>query len=252
MRTALLAAAVASLLGIAPALAGEPKSQTVTVGARSNMEATLYTPDGPGPYATILLMHTSLGITENDREYCARLAREGFICIAPAYYRAYGITGETRRYAFSKDSHSIMVDFVEIIQMLGRQPKAKPNAAGAIGFSAGGFFTGMLAVEGRVKAGVSYYGTFSGARTHPGLEPFQRCSSQSAPLLILAGERDATVGREPLQMDSVLNACGAPHELKVYTGATHDFERSFSVSANRAAADDAWPRTLAFFRQYLR
>ena len=74
----------------APA-AAEPNSRMVMVGVRGNMEATLYTPDGSGPFPSVVVIHTSQGITEVDRQYCAQLAREGFICIVPAFLRAYGI-----------------------------------------------------------------------------------------------------------------------------------------------------------------
>src|SRR5437868_14921966 len=84
-------AALAMALLPSPAAAGEPTSKLVTVGVKKNMEATLYTPDGPGPFPTVLVLHTSLGLTEADRQYCAKLAREGFICIAPAFLRAHGI-----------------------------------------------------------------------------------------------------------------------------------------------------------------
>src|SRR4029079_7308360 len=59
------------------AMAGTFKRQEVTVGTRKNMEATLFIPDGPGPFPSVLVMHTSFGITEADRGYCANLAREG-------------------------------------------------------------------------------------------------------------------------------------------------------------------------------
>src|SRR3954471_4823095 len=84
-------AAIAVALLPSPAAAGDPTSKQVMVGVRKNMEATLYTPDGPGPFPSVLVLHTSLGIGEIDRQYCARLAREGFICIAPAFLRAHGI-----------------------------------------------------------------------------------------------------------------------------------------------------------------
>ena len=43
-----------------------------------NIEATLYTPDGPGPFASAIVIHTSQGLVEADRQYCAALAREGY------------------------------------------------------------------------------------------------------------------------------------------------------------------------------
>ena len=75
------AALIAAFAG--PADAVDFTTQTVTVGVRKNMEATLFTPNGPGPFPTVLEMHTSGGISEADRGYCANLARAGYICIAP-------------------------------------------------------------------------------------------------------------------------------------------------------------------------
>src|SRR5471030_1748228 len=180
---------------IGSAIAGTFTTQILTVGVRKNMEATLYTPDGPGPFPMVLVLHTSGGISSADQGYCGNLAREGYICIAPAFLRAYGITAETRRLSFTKEAKAITGDFIEIIGELNALPKAKQGAVGAVGFSNGGFFAMILASMNRVKAGVSYYGSLDGARAHPDLKPFQeRFTSASAPVLILAGESDTTIG----------------------------------------------------------
>ena len=113
-----------------PAAAADFTSQTITVGLRKNMEATLFTPNGPGPFPTILVMHTSGGISEADRGYCANLAREGYICIAPAFLRAHGITNpELRRKSFTSEARPIFDDFVEIIGELTALPKAGKGKA---------------------------------------------------------------------------------------------------------------------------
>ena len=62
---ALAIAAALSTISPGPgALAGE---QSVTVGIKRNVEATLHTPDGPGPYPGILVMHPSVGLEQADR-----------------------------------------------------------------------------------------------------------------------------------------------------------------------------------------
>jgi carboxymethylenebutenolidase len=243
----LLAGLSASMGGAA---AGTFTTQILTVGVRKNMEATLYTPDGPGPFPMVLVLHTSGGISSADQGYCGNLAKEGYICIAPAFLRAYGIAAETRRLSFTKDAHEIEGDFIEIIRELNALPKAKQGAVGAVGFSNGGFFAMILASMNKVKAGVSYYGALDGARSHPDLKPFQeRFTSTSAPVLILAGENDTTIGKEPpKKLAAILDACGARYELKFYPNTEHAFDRSSTAPGNQAAAADAWPRTLAFLR----
>lgn len=186
----LAAAVVVALTSSAVAL--DFTQQTQMVGLRKNMETTLYVPKGPGPYPTILVMHTSGGISEADRGYCANLAREGYICTAPAFLRAHGINSpELRRKAFTTDARAILDDFRSIVQEMQAMPQARKGAACVVGFSNGGYFAAMIASGGRVKAAVSYYGTFTGANTDPTMSRMsERWNAQSSPLLILAGEGD--------------------------------------------------------------
>jgi carboxymethylenebutenolidase len=223
----------------------------VTVGLRRNMEATLFVPKGAGPFPTILEMHTSGGISESDRSYCASLAREGYICIAPAFLRAYGITSETRRKSFTSDAHAIYDDFVNIIRYQQDLPQAKRGATGAVGFSNGGFFAALLAATSAVRAAVSYYGAFNGAGTDVMLSNMQsRWRANSAPILILAGENDATIGtKAPRILESIIRGAGGRYELKMYPDTGHDFDRSgVTGPGNAAATADAWRRTLTFLR----
>jgi len=242
---------VASLTAPGLASAADYTSQVISVGVRKNMEATLYTPNGPGPFPMIIVLHTSFGITSYDQSYCGNLAKEGYICIVPAFLRAHGITNETRRMTFTKDRQAIVDDFKEIIQELNALPKAKKGAVGMIGFSNGGYFSALFAGAGRgVKAAVSYYGTFTGANSDPELKRMAAIyKATSAPLLILAGENDTTIGvAVPKHLEAIIKAAGAPYEIKFYPAAGHDFERSGQDPGNKAAAEDAWKRTLAFLR----
>jgi len=252
MKAALVLTLILASLGASAgnAAAGDFTSKTVTVGVRKNMEATLYIPAGSGPFPSVLVMHTSFGVTEADRGYCANLAKEGYICIVPAFLRAHGIKEEIRQKAFTSEAKSIMADFVEIIGELNALPQAKHGAVGAVGFSNGGFFAAMLAALHKVNAAVSYYGALNGAGTNGDLHRFkERFTSASAPLLILAGDSDATIGTQPpTHLAQILKDTGAPYELKMYPGTGHSFDRSGSAPNNAASAADAWPRTLAFLR----
>jgi carboxymethylenebutenolidase len=132
-------------------------------------------------------------------------------------------------------------------------PQARKGAACVVGFSNGGYFAAMIASGGRVKAAVSYYGTFTGANTDPTMSRMsERWNAQSSPLLILAGEGDTTIGAEtPRKLATIIQAVGAPYELKMYPGAGHDFDRIGTTGpGNAAAAADAWQRTLAFLRAH--
>ena len=249
----LLALTVLTPAAGVPAVA-EPASRLMTVGVKGNMEATLYTPDGPGPFPSVLVIHTSQGLIEADRQYCAKLAREGFICIVPAFLRAYGIKQDMKAISFTTDREAILADFGQIIGELNRQPKARPGAVGVVGFSNGGLFAVLLAARQQVKAGVAYYGALMGVMQPLANNPFlQSFTSASAPVLLLAGASDSTMGMEPVRrLEQIIKAAGSPYELIAYPDAEHSFDRSNSRPGNAAAGTDAWTRTLAFLRKNVR
>jgi len=247
---AIAMALLATTLAGRAAFAGE---QSVTVGIKRNVAATLYTPDGPGPYPGILVLHPSVGLEQSDREFGAKLAREGYIALVPAFLSAHGIRSESRRAAFTSDAQAIYDDFVYILGEMNRLPKIKPGVLGAVGFSNGGYFAAWLAATGKVKAGVGYHGAYSGAASDQELKRFAASfTAASSPFLILHGHSDAIVGVVAAQrLDAIATRAGAPHQLVIYPDAGHRFERDFSAVGNQAAAHDAWQRTAAFFKTYL-
>src|SRR5690242_3961796 len=237
-------------LPIAPfARAGEA---SLTVGVKQNMTAALYTPDGPGPYPGILLLHTSGGLRDADTAYAKQLAGQNYVVLVPAFMAAYGITGRTRQLTFTSSAEPIYADFVAALDLLSHQPKVAGRKLGAIGFSNGGYFAMWLAATNKVAAGVAYYGAFSGAGTDRSLSRFRSAFTKtSAPVLILHGAGDETVPIAAAEnLASIVKAAGSPIEFQIYKGAWHEFDR-VGGEANAAAGADAWPRTLAFFGRYL-
>jgi len=112
----------------------------------------------------------------------------------------------------------------------------------------------LLAAQGSVKAGVAYYGALMGVGQPIERNPFrQSFNASSSPVLILMGENDTTMGPPPVKMlEGVMKAAGAPYEIKFYPDAEHGFDRNNLRIGNEAARLDAWARTLAFLRKYVR
>lgn len=237
--------AVALLLN-APVFAAET---AVKVGVKHNMDATLIAPDGPGPYPGILLLHTSAGLKQADLDYARKLVAQGYVCLVPAFMEAYGITGKTRQMTFTGDARDIYNDFLAAIEFLRSSDRVAGSKIGAIGFSNGGYFAMWLAATGKVAAGVSYYGALSGAGTDKELTRFSSTfDKNSSPVLILHGTDDRTVPVAAAEhLARILKSAGSPYEIKIYDGADHQFERDLRNDAQKAAASDAWDRTVKFF-----
>ncbi len=245
-----IAVSVLWALFMMPALAD---TTMVKVGVKKNMSAQLMTPDGPGPYPAILVLHTSGGLQSGDLEFAKRLVQEGYVALVPSFLEAYGIRPQNRQSAFTTYAEPIYLDFIASLETLRSNEKVNGKKVGAIGFSNGGYFALWLAGTGQVQAGISYYGALSGAGTDKSLNRFRQAfSSKSAPVLILHGSDDSTVPiKNAIELDTILNAAQSPHEFHQYVGAEHRFERD-SGASNEAAAADAWQRSQAFLNEFLK
>jgi carboxymethylenebutenolidase len=224
------------------------------VGVKGAMRATLVTPDGPGPFPGILVLHTSGGLQRADTDFAERLAEEGYVALVPAFLDAYGITAPTRTVTFTSDAEPIYADLVAALETLRHTDQVSGRKLGAIGFSNGGYFAAWLAASGKVAAGISYYGALTGAGTDRSLDRFRETfTAESAPLLILHGTQDQTMSVAAAQrLAGILADTSSPYQLHLYPGAGHRFERDTTTEANRVAAADAWRRSLAFLLLYLR
>jgi len=234
---------------VQPALADSKKIQ---VGTNKNMAAVLMTPDGPGSYPAILVLHTSKGMQSDDLGFAKRLVQEGYVMLVPYFLQAYGIEPNRRQASFTTYADAIYSDFVASLNLLRNEGKVNGKKLGAVGFSNGGYFALWLAATGQVQAGVSYYGALTGAGTDKSLDLFRQVfTSSSAPVLILHGEKDSTVSvQKAIELDSLLTAARSPHEFHQYPGAEHRFDREWG-GKNKEAASDAWLRTQAFLNQTL-
>lgn len=189
---ALYLAGLAAWLPPAGAIAAD--TVQLKTGANQAMEATLYRPTGAGPFPAVLVLHTSSGLRPPDHAYANRLADEGFVCLVPDFFTPYGLNQANRRLTFTTHAQAIYADFVAAINMLKGMKEVQADRIGAVGFSNGGYWALLLAANGHVQAGVSYYGALTGAATDKPLHAFQAAfTSKSSPVLVLHGARDSTV-----------------------------------------------------------
>ena len=103
---------------------------------------------------------------------------------------------------------------------------------------------GSVAAGDKLDAGVVYYG--------PAPDPSEAAKVQ-APLAIHLAGLDERVNRTAFPWITALRQAGKTVRFYLYEGVNHAFNNDTSAERyNKAAADLAWRRTLAFFRRYLR
>ena len=112
-----------------------------------------------------------------------------------------------------------------------------------VGFCWGGAFVNRMAVAGGIDAGVAYYGPAPAAA---------EAVKVSAPLMLHYAEKDARVAQTGEPWVAALKTAGKSVEAFTYPGVDHAFNNDTSAARyDKAAADLAWGRTLAFLHRHL-
>ena len=208
--------------------------------------AYLATPaSGKGP--GVLVIQEWWGLVGHIKKVCDRFAAEGLSALAPDMYH-----GKT---AGEPDGAGKLFMALNIAQaekdlrgaakyLTGHSSTAK---LGAVGFCMGGqlaLFAGTL--NPSIGAVVDFYGI------HPNVKPDY--AKLSGPVLGLFAEKDGFVTPQVARdVDAAIKKAGKQSEVHIYPGVDHAFFNDGNTAAyNKPAADDAWRRTLAFFRTNLK
>jgi len=211
-------------------------------GTTAGYLATPKSGKGPG----VLVIQEWWGLVGHIKNVCDRFAAEGFSALAPDLYH-----GKT---ADEPDAAGKLFMALNIKQaekdlrgaakyLAGHSSTAK---IGAVGFCMGGQLALFAAtLNASVGAVVDFYGI------HPNVKPDYK--KLAGPALGLFAEKDAFVTPQAAKdVDAAIKKAGKQSEIHIYPGVDHGFFNDERADVyNKAAADDAWRRTLTFLRQHL-
>ena len=197
--------------------------------------------------ATVLVVHENRGLNDHIRDVARRVGLAGYRAVAPDFLSLSGGTPtneDAARDAIGKlDLGKTVSDAVAIVTELKRSSRG--GKVGAVGFCWGGAFVNGLAVAAgnKLDAAVVYYG--------PAPDPSDATKVQ-APMLIQLAGLDERVAQTAYPWIKALRAAGKRVTYFDYPGVNHAFNNDTAADRyNKAAADLAWKRTLASFKQYL-
>ena len=197
--------------------------------------------------ATVLVIHENRGLNDYVRDVARRLGVAGFRAVAPDFLSPTGGTPsneDAAREAIGKlDLAKSVSDAVAMLDELSKSSRG--GKVGAVGFCWGGGFVNRLAVAAgdELDAGAPFYG--------PAPDPSE-AAKVKAPLLIHDAGLDERVNRTSFSWVEALRAAGKPVKFYLYGGVNHAFHNDTSAERyNKDAAELAWKRTLAFFKQHL-
>ena len=207
----------------------------------------LSTPDG-GTGPGVVVIQEWWGLVPHIRDVCDRFAREGFVALAPDLY--HGETArspdEAGKLMMALNIEQAEKDLRGAVQYLLNHESVAGESVGTIGFCMGGVLSLFAASKNaQVGACVVFYGI------HPKVEP--DFENLRAPVLGLYAERDGMVPPEAVRaLEERVRRHGKSIETHIYPGTDHAFFNDTRPEVYDAeAAEDAWRRTLAFFRQHL-
>jgi carboxymethylenebutenolidase len=200
-----------------------------------------------GKLPGVLVIHENRGLNPHIEDIARRLALDNFVAFAPdALFPLGGYPGneEKARELFPKlDQAKTREDFVAAAGVLKARPESS-GRIGAVGFCYGGGMVNFLATRLPDLGGaVPFYGS------GPNLEDVPKIK---APLLIHFAAVDERINAAWPAYEAALKANKVRYEAHVYPGTQHGFNNDTTPRFDKAAAEQAWKRTLEFFNKNLR
>jgi len=251
-----------------------------TPGSSDSLMAWVVYPVTSTRAPVVVVIHEIFGLSTWVRSVADQVAAEGFIAIAPDLLSRVRGGPTTEEIPAQQGTQLIQgVDFAERNRGItaaanyGMMLSAALPRYAVIGYCWGGSTTWGYAVNGGVNGfsgAVAYYGTpFSAPGTpatadtpaRPGGPAADSLAKIKAPVMLLNGSRDARIAAAMPTIDSMMTAMGKEYTGVNYEGAVHGFLRAQddpasgrnggTEEANLKAAQDAWPRTVAFLKRNL-
>jgi carboxymethylenebutenolidase len=221
----------------------------VTIQGDAEIKGYMARPKAEGTYPGVVVIHENRGLTDHIRDVARRLAKAGYIAVAPDLASRAGGTDKvgTQIQAFFANAkpEELVSDLNAAVTFVGQQAGVKAGKYGVVGFCFGGGYTLRLAAANpSIAAAVSYYG--------PAPDPVSQMSATNAAILGQYGGNDQRVNGTIPAMEKVLQDSGKTFEKRVYDGANHAFNNDTGQNYNETAAVAAWKETLAWFDKYLK
>lgn len=262
--TALAATGFALAAGPATAQAITTDSQGLDAGpvlipARDReLPAYAARPKGSAKAPVVMVVQEIFGVHEYIRDICRRLAKLGYVAVAPELYVRQGdpsgitdIPTLLQTIVSKVPDEQVMADLDATADWAVHSAGGDANRLGITGFCWGGRAVWLYAAHNpKLKAGVAWYGRLAGD-TSPNTphHPLDVAASVKPPVLGLYGGADQGISLDSVEkMRAALKAANAPSEIVVYDGAPHAFHADYRPSYREQPAKDGWSRMAAWLK----
>ena len=217
-------------------------------GETGDMRAYLARPSKGKKFPAVIVIHENRGLVPHIQDVTRRMAREGFLAVAPDALSPLGGTPEdiSNVGAMFKqlDNEKTTKNFVAAVKYLKTNPLST-GKVGCTGFCWGGAMTNQVAVNAPdLDAAVPYYGR------QPVAEDVAKIK---APVMAHYAENDQGIDAGIPAFEEALKKYNKEYQIFTYEGTGHGFNNDTNAERyNEKAAKLAWSRTVAFFKEKLK
>ena len=212
-----------------------------------------------GGWPTVLVVSEIFGVHEYIQDVCRRLAKLGYLAIAPELFARQGdprnlssIPEIQAKITSRTPDAQVFSDLDACVAWAGRQGGDLQRLA-VTGFCWGGRITWLYAAHNpKIRAGVAWYGRLVGTvNEFTPQHPTDIAGRLPAPVLGLYGGQDAGIPQETVeQMRQALGQGRSASQIHVYPDAPHAFHADYRPSFRAEAAADGWQRLLEWLKQH--
>ena len=254
------------------AIAVQPISaKTITTSSRGLVAGEVKIPvsDGTIPayraqpaigsnFPVILVIQEIFGVHAYIQDVCRRLAKLGYLAIAPEmFYRQGDVSklteiAQIRQIVSKVPDAQVLSDLDATVAWAGKSSKGDTQKLGITGFCWGGRITWLYAAHNyNVKAGVAWYGRLVGeSTTLTPKHPVDIAKNLQVPVLGLYGGKDTGISLDTVeQMRDRLTGCSTNSEIIVCPEAPHAFHADYRPSYRQTDAEDGWKRLQEWFKK---
>lgn len=225
-------------------------TETVTYGTVNGraIRGLLARPAAGAPTGrAIVVVHEWWGLNDNIQAVAKRYAGEGYTVLAVDLFGRVATNADTAMVLYQTAMRNIAAGEQNLAAAIAYLKKAGATSIGSVGYCFGGHWSLRAGLVGGndVDAVVMYYGAPITSPTELG--------RLKAPVLGLFGGKDTGIPVDSVRaMERAIAKAGHPVTIQVYAEANHGFANPSGQAYQASAADDAWKRSLAFFKANLK
>lgn len=211
-------------------------------------------------FPVVVVIQEIFGVHEHIRDVCRRLAKLGYLAVAPELYVRQGDVSNMTEIKQILDTvvakvpdAQVLSDIDATVAWAKKTGKGDSARLGITGFCWGGRIVWLYCAHNpNVKAGVAWYGRLTGQTgdLQPSY-PLDVAATIKPPVLGLYGGADQGIPLETVEkMRAALKATGNKSEIVVYPDAPHAFNADNRPSYRKEPAEDGWKRMQTWFKTH--